>query len=117
MIEHKLIAYPDGSVVGPSGRVLKPKCSGGKYAKVSYKAPGNKVRHKYVHRLVAEQHLPNPLNLRYVNHIDGDTLNNHVSNLEWCTAAYNTRHAIGRGLIWNIPKKGQQGFVSSPEAS
>ena len=45
-----------------------------------------------IHRLVAETYLPNPLNLPQVNHKDEDKLNNALSNLEYCTAAYNTNY-------------------------
>lgn len=37
----------------------------------------------YVHRLVSMAYLPNPDNLPEVSHIDFDTTNNDVSNLEW----------------------------------
>ena len=43
-----------------------------------------------VHRLVAMSFLPNPDDLPYVNHKDEDKTNNAASNLEWCTAQYNT---------------------------
>ena len=46
-----------------------------------------------VHRLVALAFIPNPDNLPYINHIDEKKDNNDVSNLEWCTASYNTNYS------------------------
>lgn len=42
-----------------------------------------------VHRLVAEAFVPNPYNLPYVLHKDGDRENNHYTNLEWSSRQSN----------------------------
>jgi len=67
-----------------------------------------KAKKMQVHRLVAMAFVPNPENLPCVNHIDNDPLNNHATNLEWCTVRYNTSHGYGfrktsskyTGVIW-----------------
>lgn len=53
-----------------------------------------------VHQLVAYYFCPRPDNWRElcVNHIDGNKLNNHASNLEWVTYGENNIHAIRTGL-------------------
>lgn len=58
-----------------------------------------------VHRLVALMFLDNPNNLPFVNHKDGNPLNNNVNNLEWCTPQYNTQHAIETGLKQDFRQK------------
>lgn len=45
-----------------------------------------------VHRAVAEAWIPNPGGLPQVNHKNGDRHDNRAQNLEWVTAAGNTRH-------------------------
>lgn len=45
----------------------------------------------YVHRLVALAFIPNPRNLETIDHIDGNKLNNDVSNLQWLSRTNNIR--------------------------
>jgi len=52
-----------------------------------------------IHRLVAEMFLLKDASREEVNHIDGNKLNNHVSNLEWCTHLENMQHAFSSKLI------------------
>lgn len=65
-----------------------------------YKIVGLNNKHisknKYVHRLVAEHFLSNPDGKKYVNHLDYDTANNAVANLEWCTQGENIAHSVER---------------------
>jgi len=51
-----------------------------------------------VHRIVAKHFIANPYELVQVNHKDGNKENNHVINLEWCTAERNAQHALETGL-------------------
>lgn len=58
------------------------------YRYINFRWDG-KQKNRSVHRLVAEAFLPNPDNLPIVHHIDGNRLNNCVSNLQWVTAEQN----------------------------
>lgn len=61
-----------------------------------------------VHRLVAETFIHKLKGKNYVNHIDGNKLNNNVNNLEWCTLQENIQHAFATGLMNNSIEKMKQ---------
>ena len=95
--------FQDGSVLGPKGNFLKPWIGRGGYLKVCL-AKGIKKRWVYIHRLVCEAFIDNPLNKKEINHLDGNKLNNYFTNLEWVTRSENNYHAFRTGL-----KKGKRG--------
>jgi len=69
----------------------------------------NKRKKFLVHRLIAEAFIPNDQNNLLINHKDGNKMNNHISNLEWCTYSENLKHAYKIGLYTYIKKAGVYG--------
>jgi hypothetical protein len=67
------------------------------YYTVNYTKNGTTSNH-YVHRLVAEYFIGEIPEGYCVNHIDGNKLNNDVSNLEIVSYSTNTQHADSTGL-------------------
>jgi hypothetical protein len=63
-----------------------------------YKTVGINKTTYMVHRLVATHFCSNPYNKPYVNHLDGNKLNNFATNLEWCTTQENVQHSFDAGL-------------------
>jgi hypothetical protein len=83
-------------------RLLKPIKDKVGYYRIWATRPDRSRRTFLVHRLVALTYLECPEGYEKldINHKDGDKSNNHFTNLEWCTAKENTKHAIINGL-WN----------------
>lgn len=76
----------------PNGRKLSPYIDKDGYECIKLIVNGSSKGFK-IHRLVAMTYIVNPNNLLFVNHIDGNKLNNHYSNLEWISNTENQRHA------------------------
>lgn len=89
----------DGKIYSSySSRFLKPSISQDGYYKVILIDDQKKRKDFRVHRLVGMAFCEGYVENLVINHKDGNKLNNHYSNLEWCTISYNTRHAIENKL-------------------
>jgi hypothetical protein len=94
---YNYVVYDDGRVFSNySRKFLKPDIVFG-YLKYSLSTPQGVLRIA-AHQLVGQLFISNPNNYPFINHIDGNKQNNHVSNLEWCTAKMNNKHARDTGL-------------------
>jgi hypothetical protein len=106
---HKFKRYSadtDGNIYGirkPMVSVMTNKTTG--YAVVTLRE-GNEQKQYRAHRFIYECFLGRPIRDGFViNHIDGNKLNNAISNLEEITYKENTLHAFATGLC--APKKGE----------
>ena len=96
--EWKNIQY--GYKISSQGRVKNPqgKILGGSTHKDSYRFVTIKGKQIPIHRIVAENFIENKYNKPFVNHKDGNKMNNSVDNLEWVTQQENIQHSYKNKL-------------------
>ena len=80
------------SVAGYEGRYEVSSHGRVKSCKRFREGDGDRRANHSVHQLVARAFIPNPNGYDQINHKDENKENNHVSNLEWCTQAYNNAY-------------------------
>ena len=85
-------------------KILNPTKNSHGYLLVSLSKRGKRKSCK-VHRLVAMAFIPNYENKPAVNHKDENKENNNVSNLEWCTLAYNTAYSKNLEKAYQATRK------------
>lgn len=87
--ENYLISNMGNVINSVNGKVISQHITNGYYQVRLFK--NGKVKHLTVHRLVAEAFIPNPNNLKTVDHISGKRTDNRVSNLQWLSQSDNSK--------------------------
>lgn len=105
----EFLIYENGDLINlKTNNKLKAFDNGIGYLRVAIYVGENKHKPVYIHRLIAQAFIPNPKNKLEVNHIDGNTKNNEISNLEWVTKSENALHAYRLGLNKPSPSIGEK---------
>ena len=81
-------------------RLLKPTPQTDGYLQIGIRMDDGRMWRPLAHCVVALQFIynPDPARKRFVNHRDGNKLDNRARNLEWVTAKENDTHAREMGL-------------------
>ena len=105
----KHIFYSNGDVFSKKHKMfLKHQTNTNSYQYVCFYEKGGVKKKKSIHRIVAENFIPNPENKKFVNHRDGDKTNNDISNLEWVTSNENMQHAWDNDIVSRKTKSGEK---------
>ena len=97
-LNDKYEASNEGRIRNIKTKKIKSVVFDGHYWKFGFDYVFDGKRHMgwyRVHKAVAETFIPNDDNKPTVNHIDGNTGNNAVDNLEWATRSEQTKHVHG----------------------
>ena len=111
----RVVTYKNGGKRKYEGKVLKPHLNTSGYECLNL-YNDNGCNKKTVHRLVLGTFKPH-VNMKdlEVNHINGDKLNNHLTNLEWVTRCDNMLHAHSTGLINNKGERSPTAKLSNAD--
>lgn len=82
-----------------SHRFLRGRPLPSGYLRVNLVSQDGRAKDHLIHRLVAQEFIPNPLSLPEVNHKDSNKKNNRADNLEWCDKFQNMAHASRNGRL------------------
>lgn len=87
----RVVTHRSSGYLTLKGKPLRPAIGPNGYMTVSLYRDYTKKSHT-VHRLVMMAFVGFDSNKQYINHIDGNKLNNDISNLEWVTFRENVSH-------------------------
>ena len=94
------------TIIRKEGKLLKIGINKYGYSIVVLSTNGKQKTH-YVHRLVAENFIPNPDKKICIDHINTDRTDNRAENLRWCTQKENINNPLTKE-IWRETHKGRE---------
>lgn len=106
----RLVVTPQGKSFRRKGMMLKLINHNAGYVMF-----GTTQGHVLVHRAVALAFVDNPENKPFVNHKDGNKVNNLPSNLEWVTNQENLKHASESGLVPRMGSKNSKAKLTESD--
>jgi len=96
MGKDRYVRHNYGGLKLVKGKLRKPTACGNsnQYLKVDLYPSGKQIT---IHRLVAENYIPNPNGYKLVMHLDNNPHNNCVDNLQWGTHSMNVKQCVRDG--------------------
>lgn len=101
----RIVTRKNGRQHTVKGKILRAYPNVDGYPTIRLSRQGRLASYR-VHRLVAEAFIPKAEGRPFVNHKDGNKANNAVTNLEWCNASENQKHAFRTGLNHHVLLRG-----------
>ena len=96
----------NGDIYGVKNKkILKPSLDRHGYYKINLCKNGKRKTY-LIHRFIALHFIPNDDETKnYVDHIDGNQINNYIENLRWVTPVGNSRNKVSNYICQYIQKK------------
>lgn len=91
------VAFETGKILNLHGKEMV-----GRVDRCGYREVILAGKARLAHRIIADAFIPKIPGKEYINHKDGNKLNNSVDNLEWVTRSENALHAYRTGLAPKI---------------
>ena len=93
-------------------KIMTPTLNKTGYYNIELSKGHQDIKQTSIHRLLAIQYIPNPNNLKMVDHIDRNKTNNCLENLRWASSRTNN---LNMGIT---PKSGHQNiYIDSYECA